>query len=222
MEHIAIEAHPRSASNSKGERKRQRRAGHIPAAVYGKGIAPTLLSIEARDVVKVLNSQAGTNTLIDLTLNGQRHLVKMSELEVEPISRILLHVGLHKIAANEPTKASVPVEFIGEPEPVGLGEGIIETGGSVTVDVKSLPEKLPASLQLDISDMKIGDVKHVSDLSIPKGIELLSDPGAPLVSVRISKAVVTPAELEAMAEDEEELEGITRDSSSPEEALQNV
>jgi large subunit ribosomal protein L25 len=222
MEHIAIEAKPRSASNSKGERKRLRRAGHIPAAVYGKGIAPTLLTVEARDVSKVLASQAGTNTLIDLTLNGQRHLVKMSELEVEPISRTLLHIGLHKIAANEAAKASVPVELVGEPEAVRLGDGLIESGGTLTVEVKSLPEQLPASVLLDISDMQIGDVKHVSDVVMPEGIELLSDPEAPLVSVRTAPTGISQDQLDAIAGDEEELTGVTNNSSSHEEALQSV
>lgn len=222
MEHIAIEVKPRSATNSKGERKRLRRAGHIPAAVYGKGIAPTLVSIEARDVSKVMASAAGTNTLIDLTLSGQRHLVTLSELEIEPIGRTLLHVGLHKIAQNVVMKASVPVELIGEPEAVRLGDGRLETNGNVTVDVKALPEQMPTSLSLDISDMQIGDVQYVSALDLPQGVELVTDTEQPLVSVRVAKSAITPDQLDAIAEDEEELTGVTRDSSSPEEALQNV
>ena len=218
MEHIAIEARPRLANTSKGERNRLRRAGHIPAAVFGRGIEGVLVTIEARDIAKVLASDAGANTLIDLSLEGARHLVKLAEVEINPLTRNFQHIGLHKISANEAQKATVTVELIGEPESVRLNEAILDQA-HFTIDVKALPEQLATHITLDVSDMQIGDVKHASDISLPSGNELLSAEDSVIVSVKIARELVTDTEMENELENGT---GPTSDSSSPEEALQNV
>jgi large subunit ribosomal protein L25 len=218
MEHIAIEARTRQANTSKGERNRLRRAGHIPAAVFGKGIDGVLVTIEAKDVAKVLASDAGANTLIDLSLDGARHLVKLAEVEINPLSRNFQHVGLHKISASEPQKATVPVELIGEPEAARLNEGILDQA-HFTIDVKALPERLASHITLDISQMQIGDVKHASDIPLPAGNELLSAEDTVIVSLKLARELVTDTEIEnELAEGT----GPSPDSSSPEEALQDV
>lgn len=211
MEHIAIEARPRGGTATKGERKRMRREGHIPAAVFGKGIDPVLVTVEARDLAKVLRSEAGQNTLIDLSLGSDRHLVKLTDVELDPIERTFLHVGLHKIAANETTKASIPVEVVGEPEEVRLGIAMLESSAAA-VDVKCLPEDLVATLMLDVSDMKIGDVRYVSDLSVPRRIEILSSPDTALVSLH-----TLPSMVEEVAETGEELDQAAEDGATPAE-----
>lgn len=218
MEHIAIEAKPRLAGTSKGERNRLRRAGHIPAAVFGKGIEGVLVTVEAKDVAKVLASDAGANTLIDLSLEGARHLVKLAEVEINPLTRNFQHIGLHKISATESQKATVTVELIGEPESVRLNEGILDQA-HFTIDVKALPERLATHITLDVSDMEIGDVKHASDIALPSGNELLSPEDTVIVSVKVARELVTDTEIENELQNGT---GPSSDSSSPEEALQNV
>lgn len=186
MEHIAIEARLRGATVTKGERKRLRRAGQIPAAVFGKGMDAVLVTVEARDLAKVLGSDAGTNTLIDLSLGTQRHLVKLTEVDIDPITRTFQHVGLHKIQANEQQKAVVSVEIIGEPEAVRLGDGLLEQG-TLAIEVRSLPDSLPAHLSLDVSALTIGDALHASDVPLPAGVELVSPPDTGIVSLRVAR-----------------------------------
>ena len=187
MEHIAVTARPRATRNTKGEQRQMRLQGHIPAAIYGKGIDAILLTVEAKDVARVLNSEAGVNTLIDLTLDGGRHLVKIDQVDMDPIARTLRHISLHKIARNETTKATIPIELIGTPEDVAAGTAILEPG-AVHVDVKCLPEDLVAALTMDVSEMKIGDVRHVSDLQVPRGIEILAPPETSIASVHVARA----------------------------------
>ena len=218
MEHIAIEAKPRLANISKGERNRLRRAGHIPAAVFGKGIEGVLVTVEARDVAKVLASDAGANTLIDLSLGGDRHLVKLAEVEINPLTRNFQHIGLHKISATEAQKATVTIELIGEPESVRLNEAILDQA-HFTIDVKALPERLATHITLDVSEMQIGDVKHASDIMLPSGNELLSAEDTVIASVKIARELVTDTEIENELEDGT---GPSPDSSSPAESLQNV
>ena len=182
MEHIAVEARPRTANVTKGERNRLRRMGHIPAAVFGKGMDPVLVTVEAKALAKVLLSDAGKNTLIDLSLGDSRHLVRLAEVEMDPIHRTFLHVGLHKMAVGEATKATIPVLVVGEPEDVRLGQAMLEPGAG-SLEVKCLPEDMIAHLDLDVSDMHIGDVRFASDLKLPPRMELLSPPDTALVSL---------------------------------------
>lgn len=204
MEHIAIKATPREASASKGERNRLRRAGHIPAAVFGKGIEEELVTVEARDIAAVLSSEAGINTLIDLTVKGKRHLVKLAQVEIDPLSRNFLHVGLHKINAREPQKASVPVQMDGEPEVVNLGDGLLDQV-NLTIDIRALPDKIPANLSLDISGMQVGDVLYASNVELPEGVELISPEDTVIVSLQVAKVLeVEPETTEEPAEGEGE------------------
>jgi len=189
MEHIAIEARPRPGNVTKGERNRLRRLGHIPGAVFGKGMDPVMVTVEARDLVRVLHAATGVNTLIDLTVEGGRHLVRLTEVEIDPVHRTLLHVGLHKIAANEAQKATVPIEIVGEPEDVRAGLSLLETGLS-QVDVRCLPGDVPSSLTLDVSEMQTGDTRHAADLTLPPRVELLSPADTSIVSVRTKPSMV--------------------------------
>lgn len=204
MQHIALEATPHGSSLSKGERKRLRQSGQVFASLYGKGMETTAVTVAARDLVRVLSAEGGANTLVDLTINGQRHLVKLIELEVEPITRTMLHVGLHKILASDPQKATLTIHLTGEPETVGTNEAVLETG-ALSVDVKALPEKMIPSLEVDVSGMQIGDLLHAADLKLPAGFELLTSPETPIVALKAKREVAEPEELEAATAEEQEL-----------------
>jgi large subunit ribosomal protein L25 len=196
MEHIAVEARPRASHLTKGERKDLRRHGMILGSVYGRGMDSVSVLVEGRDIVRLFQTEAGKNTLIDLKLDGKQHLVRVTNIETDPISRVPLHVGLQKISAREPQKVSIPVEFVGEPEAVRINDAHLE-GPSPVVDVRALPESLVPSLTIDISEMSVGDVKRAGDISLPQGFELLSDPEMPLVSLRPNQLVVEEAETSA-------------------------
>jgi ribosomal protein L25, Ctc-form len=189
MEHIAIEVQPRAHHNTKSERKTMRRVGQIPGSLYGKGIDPEPVVIGAKDIARILTSETGTNTLVDLTLEGKKHLVRLTNLEVDPISKALQHVGLQKISARDPQKATIALELEGEPEPVRLNEALLEFS-TTSIDIRALPEQLVASLTVDVSGMQVGDVIYASDLKLPNGFELLTSPEAAIVSVKMAKVSV--------------------------------
>lgn len=195
MLHIAIEARPRAAGQTKGDRKRMRREGHVLGSVYGKGMDSIPVTVEARDLVRVLSAESGVNTLIDLSLGGKRHLVRLADMDHDPITRSLRHVGLHTIVANEAQKATVPVEIVGEPAAVTSGDGVLELSAQV-IDIKALPENMVSSLLLDVSEMQIDDSKHASDLPLPKGFELVSAPDTLLAALRTKRDLAMPEEPE--------------------------
>ena len=196
MEHVAIEAQPRAPHNTKGERKQMRKAGNIPASLFGKGITSQTVTVNAKDIAKVLTSDTGANTLVDLTYEGKRHLVRLTNLEVDPIQKTLQHVGLQAISAREPQKATVPLELTGEPQPVTLNEALLEVNLN-SLDVKALPERMVASLPLDVSNMQVGDVLYARDVPLPSGFELTTLEDTPVVSVKVAKVVVDVEDIAA-------------------------
>lgn len=189
MQHIAVRASLRPEGGTKADLKRRRRQGQIPANLFGRGADTRQLLVSASDLIKVMQAEGGVNTLIDLALDAERHLVQLTNVEMDPITRTFRHVGLHKISANEPTTASVPVELVGEPEAVRHSLGVLEPG-LTHVDVRSLPDQIPNAFLLDVSAMEIGDVKHVSDLTVPGSVEVLTQPDQALVSLHVSRADV--------------------------------
>jgi large subunit ribosomal protein L25 len=182
MEHIAVEARHREPHLTKGARKELRHQGMILGAVYGRGIESVPVTLKARDLSRVFNAETGMNTLIDLQLDGKRHLVRVSKLETDPITHYPLHISLQTISATEPQKATISLEFTGEPEAVRAKEGLLEIAHS-TIDVRALPEDIVSGLTLDVSDMTLNSVKRAGDVKLPKGYELLTDPDASLVSL---------------------------------------
>jgi len=215
MQHIAIEVTPRPERLTKGERKQLRKDGNILATVYGKGQESVPVTVKASDLARVFRAETGINTLIDLPLNGKRHVVKMEHVEQDPITHHILHVGLHEIQANEPQKATIAVEIVGEPDAVHTKEGVLELNAT-TVEVKCLPEQAVTSVVLDVSDMTINDVRRAGDLKLPGGFELLTDPDMMLASLHVLKARVT--EEEATGEVGPEKETSQAEAAEPAEA----
>lgn len=191
MQHFAMKAERREMPLTKGQRKQLRHTGHILASVYGRDIDPIAVVLNARDVRDALSMETSVNTLIDLTVDGQKHLVRMENIEMDPIAHQMLHIGLHKIKSNEAQKASIPVELTGEPLAVHNHDALLERGRT-DIEIKAMPERLPSSVSIDISDMKVGEVRRAGDLTLPQGVELMTDPEMPLVTVALIRAIAEP------------------------------
>jgi large subunit ribosomal protein L25 len=220
MLHIAVTAEARPERLTKSARKNLRRQGRVLASVYGKGQDSTSVLLSASDISRIFSAETGENTLVDLSITNRpgRQLARVIAIEMEPITNRFRHVGLHIISANEPQKAHVPVEFVGEPEAVHNNVGILEVGTS-SVEISALPEDLIGHLSIDVSGMQINDVKHVSDLVLPGRVQLITDPTTPLVSLRTARVVDSTTDASA---DSPVVTGVTNDSSSPEEAQTGV
>jgi large subunit ribosomal protein L25 len=210
MEHIAVEARLRESHLTKGERKDLRHRGLILGSVYGRDMEAVPVILQANDLSRVVNAETGMNTLVDLSVDGKRHLVRVSKLDTDPITHFPIHVGLQKISAKEPQKATIPVELIGEPEAVQLKEGMLDSANT-TVDIRALPENLVPALTLDVSGMQLHDVMRAKDLTLPRGYELLTDPEAVLVSLTGLRTMV-----------EETTEPVSEESAEGEEAQESA
>ena len=190
MLHIPLTAEARPEKLAKSQCRNLRKAGRVLASVYGKGQPSTSVLLSATDIQRVLASETGANTLIDLSIGGVtgRRLARIVAIEMEPITKRFRHIGLHVISATDSQKATVSVEFLGEPDTVRNKVAVLVVG-SDTVDIAAPPEDLIGHIAIDVSQMEIGDVKHVRDLELPTRVELLTDPDAVLVSLRTARVV---------------------------------
>ncbi|MDX1931338.1 MAG: 50S ribosomal protein L25 [Capsulimonadales bacterium] len=183
MKHIAMRAERRATDLTKGQRKQLRASDRVLASVHGKDIEPISVVLNSAELGRVLSSSTGMNTLIDLDIEGERHVVRIDQIQHGLAGSAPLHIGLNEVRTGEAQKATVAVEMVGEPEAIRTRVGLSESG-LTSVDVRALPERMVASLPLDISGMAMGDVLRVGDLPLPRGFELLTDPEQPLVSLR--------------------------------------
>ena len=215
MERLELTAETREVS-SKGQIKEMRKRDYVPAVVYGKKVDNTLLSVNRKELIQALNTSAGANVLIDLKIEGgkkRKETVMVKELQRDPVKDIFLHVDFIGISLEDKLQVKVPISFNGEP--LGVKEGGVPSVQLREVIVETLPTDIPESLEVDISQLNIGDSLNVSDLQIPEGAQVVGDPDETIISV------LAPTIEEEPTEDEDLLEEGAEESEEAEEAAED-
>jgi len=213
-----LEAQPRTPG-TKNDARRVRKQGKVPAVVYGAGKDATPVSVDPRQVSRILHSATGHNTVFDLAVDGERTKAMIVDWQYEPIKGSLLHIDVKRIAMDQKLKVNVPIELIGEPAGVKQQGGILE---QITreVEVECLPSDIPTEFRLDVSELMLGKQLRVGDLPIDAAkIKLLTEPErviAHVVALKVeeekpAEAVAaegaTPAEPEVIKKGKKEVEG---------------
>jgi large subunit ribosomal protein L25 len=218
-ENSVLEAQPRTSGN-KNVARRVRRAGKIPGVVYGAGKPAITVTLDPRQVTRILHSATGHNTIFDLALNGaERSKAMIVDWQYEPIKGSLLHIDLKRIAMDQKLKVSVPIVLKGEAAGVKQQGGILEQILR-EVEVECLPGDIPSSIEADVSELVFGKVLRVSDLAQDEKLEFLTDPNQPVAHITTVKeevvaapeavaaeAAATPAEPEVIKKGKQEVEG---------------
>lgn len=167
MERLSLAAKGRDSG--KGSSRRLRAAGALPAVVYGKGLEPKAVSVELRPMTRALKTAAGLNVLIDLAIDGASPmLVRVKEYAAHPLKNTLQHVDFQSINMSETIDVEVPLHFVGTAPGVKEG-GIVEISRR-TIAVRCLPTDIPSAIDVDISQLQIGQSVHANDLQIPAGV----------------------------------------------------
>ncbi len=175
MEQIILEATPRD-TRGKNAARRTRRAGQIPAVLYGGSGGPLAVAVNAKQVAGILRSESGHNTIFTVKLNGSEHKAILKDWQVDPAKGSLLHVDMLRIAMDVRMHVKVPVHTFGEPQGVKMQGGIFEM---VTreVEIECLPSEIPDEFKVDVSGLMIGKQLRAADLPLdPQKIKLLTDP----------------------------------------------
>jgi large subunit ribosomal protein L25 len=192
----------------KGVARKLRAAGRIPGVCYGKGEPSVSISLDPRALRHLLDqSAAGMNTLINLAVEGggafDGKMVLVRELQKDPVEGSYLHADFVAVDVQHTIEVSVPIHITGRAPGVELG-GILDQALR-EIDLECLPLAIPSEIVADVSELDVGQSLHVSDLVLPAGVELRSDPGLSVVSVVAPKVeeVVEEAEVEGEVEGEE-------------------
>ncbi len=195
MATASLSAKARS-DRGKGVARKLRAAGEIPGVIYGHGREPQSLTVNAREFGRLAERVRITSTVIDLALEGKsaaRTLIR--ELQRDPIKRTVLHIDFQELVAGEKVDVSVPLRFVGTPEGVKTGGGILEEVMH-QIEVRCDPSNIPDHLDVDVSGLTVGHGLHVRDLKLPEGVEVLDDANQTVATVQIPAAEVeaTPVE----------------------------
>ncbi|MCP9454665.1 MAG: 50S ribosomal protein L25 [Nitrospira sp.] len=181
----------------KGAARAMRRAGKIPAVLYGQGEC-MLLSVSPTSLMKILKSPAGSAALITLTIEGAKsnpqRTALLRDYQLDPVKGTVLHADLFEVSMSKPIRVKVPIQVVGG-TPVGVKEGGVLHHNLRELFIECLPTVLPDHIEVDASALTIGSGIHVKELTVGEGIRLLDDPDQMVVSVA---APLSDAKLEAL------------------------
>ena len=223
-----LEAQPRTPG-TKNDARRVRKQGKVPAVVYGAGKQALPVSVDPRQVSRILHSETGHNTVFDLAVDGERTKAMIVDWQYEPIKGALLHIDLKRIAMDQKLRVNVPIELVGEPAGVKQQGGILE---QITreVEIECLPGDIPNQIELDVSELVFNMVLRVADLPKSDKLKFLTDadqPVAHVISIKeeeapaaeaIAGAAAAPAEPEVMKKGKQEAEEEGGEAAAPEKA----
>ncbi len=186
----------RRDGRGKNEANRLRASGRIPAVLYGtpkEGQAASVaVAVDPKELSRILHSDSGANTLITLKLDGEDARVLVREYQLDPISHQLLHADFYKLALDRRLRVSVPVLVKGEPVGVKVHGGVLDVVHR-EIEVECLPTDIPEHVDIDVSELMIGQSLRVRDLTVDPKWTAITDSETMLVHVVAPKAEEAPA-----------------------------
>jgi large subunit ribosomal protein L25 len=212
-----VAAEPRS-SRGKNEAKRIRVTGRIPAVIYGAFQEPRAVSVNPKDILKIIRSKSGHNSIFDVDIQGlEKTPVIVADEQYHPVKGTLMHIDLKRIDLTKKLRVSVPIHTTGEAKGVKQQGGVLDV---VTrrIEIECIPLDIPEQYDVDVTELMIGSSIRVAALPVKEGIRILTAPEAVIAHVvgikeevvAAPEAVVaagTPAEPEVVKKGKKEEEG---------------
>jgi large subunit ribosomal protein L25 len=168
-------ADPRDGLQGKSASRRLRRSGKVPAILYGGPIPPRQLILDHQNLLTLVVNERFFSTIISLKVNGEQQPAIVKDVQRHPAKNAILHVDLQRVFDNEHIRMTIPLRFTG----AGVAPGVKTQGGVVShllndVEVRCLPKDLPEYLEVDMSQMQMNEIKRLSDIPLPPGVELIA------------------------------------------------
>ncbi len=183
--------------------RRLRREGKIPAVVYGLDADPVAISVEWPDLRRCLTTDAGPNALITLDIDGASHLSVVKDIQRHPTRRDVLHVDFLRVTEDQQIEVNVPVVLVGEARNVTMYDGMVDQS-MYEMTISVTPTAVPQQIEIDISELELGETIKVEDVTLPEGAESAMSP-----EETVAIALITRSTREAIrrAEEGEAAEG---------------
>lgn len=181
MATASLGANPRTETG-KGVARKLRAQGQVPGVIYGHGREPQALTVNAREFERLAERVRITSTVIELALDGKTARTLVRELQRDPIRRSVIHIDFQELVAGEKVVVSVPLRFVGTADGVKNSGGILEEVIH-QLHVRCDPANIPDHIDVDVTPLTIGHGLHVSDLTLPEGVETTDDPETTVATV---------------------------------------
>ena len=157
----------------KGASRRLRHAGKVPAIVYGSNEAPASIQLEHNTALLASQNEWFYSAILDLKLDGKAQKVLLRDMQRHPFKMQLLHLDFQRVDENKAIRIRVPLHFLNqEKSPAGKMSGILISHALTDIEIACLPKDLPEFVEVDLGELKLGDIVHLSDLTLPAGVEI--------------------------------------------------
>ena len=193
MKNVTLHATTTRAQGSANSR-RLRTAGSIPAVVYGEGVAPLPVAVDAKAFRSAVSGEQGLNSVITLDADGRSFTVMAREIQRHPVRGTVAHIDFQVIDPNQEVIAEVPLHVIGDAVEVRHADWEVDQQ-MFSLEVRTRPDRIPNFIEVDISELTVGAAIRVGDLVLPEGVEAAGDLTVSVVAThagRAAKAVGTP------------------------------
>ncbi|MDI9817830.1 MULTISPECIES: 50S ribosomal protein L25/general stress protein Ctc [unclassified Legionella] len=209
MSSIILEAESRNDIGKGASRRLRRLENKVPAVLYGGDKEPKTLNLLHNKVIKALENESIYSSVFDLKVDGKVEHVILKDLQRHPYKPVVLHMDLQRVSAKDVLVKNIPVHFINEESSKGVKAGGIITHTMTQVEVRCQAKNLPEFIEVDMANVGMDEVVHLSDLKLPKGVQLTIDiadgsHNLPVVSIHAPKG--GPVEEETAAPEEESAE----------------
>lgn len=159
--------------SGKGASRRLRRSGKVPAIVYGGELDPVSIQLSHNEVWLAQQNEWFYSSILDLDLNGDVQPVLLRDIQRHPAKARIMHLDFQRVMADEVIRVSVPLRYINqEISPAGKTTGVVIMHELTEVEIECLPGNLPANIEVDLSELKEGDVVHLSSIQLPEGVTI--------------------------------------------------
>ena len=157
----------------KGASRRLRRAASIPAIIYGGKSQPQPIQLDHEKIWLAQQNEWFYSSILNIDVEGKVEQVLLRDMQRHPFKQIILHMDFQRVDANQALRASVPLHFLNEDKsPAGKAADVVVLHELNDVQVSCLPKDLPEFIEIDLSNLVVGDIIHLSDLKLPEGVEL--------------------------------------------------
>ena len=207
----------------KGASRRLRHQDKVPAIIYGAGRPPRALSFDHNKVIRQLENESFYSSILNIQVNDKSQAAIVKDIQRHPSKARIMHMDFQRIVADEKIRMNVPIHYLNAEE----AEGVKTEGGSVSqiitdIEISCLPADLPEYFEVDIIDLKLNEMLHISDIKLPEGVEipiLAQGPenDRPIVSIQFIKEEVIEEEVEELEGEAVEGEAVEGEEGEGEE-----
>ena len=209
-----LNAEVRTDLGKGASRRLRQRAGQVPGIIYGAGKDPVSITLKGNEIAKAILSEAFYSSVITVHLGGKSEQAVVKDMQRHPAKDSVMHVDLLRVDDKKELHINVPLHFVNEETCVGVKMG----GGKIShtmseVEIACLPSNLPEYIEVDMLEVEVDQILHLSDIKLPKGVTLVAlthgeDHDHPIAAVHLPKAAsADQAADEAAAADKKEEDG---------------